>query len=413
MKIAIVGSGISGLSAALLLSAQHDVTLFEKNEYCGGHSRTIDVGSRRQPVDTGFIVFNHTNYPHLTALFRYLDVPTQKSDMSFGASIAQGWLEYSSKGLFGQPANWVRPAFWRMLLDILRFNRQAEHYLQAPPEVTLGQVLTDLRLGSWFRDYYLLAMGAAIWSCSVQTMLAYPASSFIRFFKNHGLLTVNNQPQWHTVSGGSREYVKRLRARLNGQVRTGCGVTSVTRQAEGVELTTADGQTQCFEQVVLAVHADEALQLLANPSLAEREVLGSFEYQPNEAVTHCDGSFMPRRRSCWASWVYLSESKSDPRPVVSLTYWMNSLQGIPADNPVFITLNPGRPPKPDLVYDRHVFSHPVFTTAAIQAQQRLPEIQGRDRIWYVGAWQRHGFHEDGLLSAVTVAQQMGITPPWN
>ena len=412
MKIAVIGSGISGLGAALLLSAQHEVTVFERNDYVGGHSRTIEVGESKQPVDTGFIVFNERNYPHLTGMFKYLNVPVQKSDMSFGASIANGWLEYSSKGLLGQKRNWLRPAYWRMLLDILRFNRQATRYIDAPPHVTLGQVIADLRLGVWFRDYYLLAMGAAIWSCSVQTMLAYPASSFLRFFKNHGLLTVNDQPQWYTVTGGSRTYVQLLRARLSGHIRTQTPISKIVRQAQGVELTDAAGQTYQFDQVVIAAHANEALAMLDSPTSSEREILGSFQFQPNDVVVHNDRSFMPRIRACWASWIYLTEGQRDERSVVSLTYWMNLLQGIPDKLPIYITLNPGRAPAAGRVYDHHVFSHPVFTTATLTAQQRLAEIQGVDRIWYAGAWQRYGFHEDGLLSAVNVAAKMGITPPW-
>jgi len=412
MRIAVIGSGIAGLGAALLLSAKHDVCVFERNDYCGGHSRTIEVGQERQPVDTGFIVFNKTNYPHLTGLFKYLDVPVQKSDMSFGVSIANGRLEYSSKGLLGQKQNWLRPAFWRMLLDILRFNRQAYRYLDSQADVTIGQVIEELRLGAWFRDYYLLPMGAAIWSCSVQTMLAYPACSFLRFFKNHGLLTVNEQPQWYTVTGGSRVYVQQLRAQLKEQIRTNTPIVKVKRHLSGVELIDARGQIYLFDEVVIATHANEALAMLDKPTTPEHEILGSFQFQPNDVVVHQDASFMPRRRSCWASWIYLSETERDKRAVVSLTYWMNLLQGITEKLPLFITLNPGRAPAASQIYDKHVFSHPVFNAQTLLAQQRLPEIQGKNRIWFVGAWQRYGFHEDGLLSAVNVAARMGITPPW-
>lgn len=412
MKIAIIGSGISGLGAAYLLNTRHDITLFEKNPAVGGHSRTIDVTTPagKLAVDTGFIVFNHRNYPLLTGLFSHLGVPTQKSDMSFGASIANGDIEYGSKGMFSQKKNLLRPAFYGMIADILRFNRQAESY--ADSNLSLGELLDKMSMGRWFRQYYLQAMGAAIWSCSVETILRFPAATFIRFFKNHGLLTVNDHPQWHTVTGGSRTYVQKITAGFMPKIRADLAIKSVRRHSDHVILTDKHDQKHYFDQVVFAGHADDTLLMIENPTDAEKSVLGSFTFQENKVVAHCDQSFMPKTRGAWASWVYLAEKAVDEKPVVSLSYWMNNLQGLPASAPVFVTLNPGRMPDASLTYDTHYFKHPVFTHDAIRAQQRLDEIQGKERSFFCGAWQRYGFHEDGLLSAVTVARKFGVEIPW-
>lgn len=414
-SLAVIGAGISGLGAAYLLHPRYDVTVFEKNAYAGGHSRTIDIAPDPArppvPVDTGFIVYNERNYPHLTGLFHHLGVPTQDSDMSFGASIGDGMLEYGSKGLFAQRRNLLRPRFWGMVFDILRFNRRAEKYLDAR-DMTLGECLDDMGLGRWFRNYYLLAMGAAIWSCPVDTMLQFPAATFIRFFKNHGLLTVNDHPQWRTVTGGSRAYVAKLGESFAGRIRRDCGVARVRRDENGVTVTDLAGGQHVFDHVVFACHADETLALIENPTAAERDILGAFSYQDNRIVVHSDESFMPKSRAAWASWVYLSEGGADTPGAVSLTYWMNNLQNLPTQAPVLVTLNPGRRPAAGKIYDEHVFAHPVFTRAAVAAQGRLGEIQGQNRSHFCGAWQRYGFHEDGLLSAVNVAKDLGADIPW-
>lgn len=412
LKIAIIGSGISGLAAAYLLNPHHEITLFEKNPAVGGHSRTIDVSTPvgKLAVDTGFIVFNHRNYPLLTGLFSHLNVPTQKSDMSFGATIANGDIEYGSKGMFSQKKNLLRPAFYGMVADILRFNRQAEKYAES--NMTLGELLDHMSLGKWFRQYYLQAMGAAIWSCSVETILRFPAATFIRFFKNHGLLTINDHPQWHTVTGGSRAYVQKITAGFIPRIRTDHAVKSVMRHSDHVVIIDKHDQKHYFDYVVFAGHADDTLALIANPTDAEKSILSSFTFQENKVVTHCDQSFMPKTRGAWASWVYLAESKTDEKPVVSLTYWMNNLQGLPPSAPVFVTLNPGRMPDAACIYDTHTFKHPVFTRDTIRAQERIEDIQGKERSYFCGAWQRYGFHEDGLLSAVQVAQKLGIEKPW-
>lgn len=414
MKIAVIGTGISGLGAAWLLQRAHDVTVYEPNDYVGGHSRTIDVydGHQDVAVDTGFIVFNHRNYPHLTNLFRHLDVPTVSSDMSFGASIANGWLEYGSKGMFAQKSNLVRPAFLGMLRDIVRFNQHALKFIHNRDDMTLRECLYGMKMGDWFCRYYLQAMGAAIWSCPVETILDFPARSFLQFFKNHGLLTINGHPQWYTVKGGSREYVSRLTASLRNHPRLGCGVTSVIRHENKITVRDTQDNQDTYDHVIFACHADQALKLLENPTESEHSVLSAFTYQENKIVVHSDISFMPQRKACWSSWVYLSEEQADKQPCLSLSYWMNSLQDLDTDMPVIITLNPGRAPAPHLVHDRHVFDHPVFTLAALRAQSRIKDIQGAGNIWHCGAYQRYGFHEDGLLSAVLVAKALGVDTPW-
>jgi predicted NAD/FAD-binding protein len=417
MKIAIIGSGISGLGTAYLLHPHHDVTVYEKNETLGGHSRTVDINTPdgNIPIDTGFIVFNDRNYPLLSGLFEHLDVPTAKSNMSFGVSINDGWMEYGTQQLsniFTQKRNILRPAFWRMISDIFRFNKQAKHYLEQDSNLSLGECLDELNMGPWFRDYYLLAMGGAIWSTPLLQMLDFPAKSFIQFFDNHGLLTVNDQPQWYTVVGGSKEYVKRLTESFKDRIKTNCGVEKVIRHDDRVEIHDAQGDVNSFDQVVFACHSDQAIAMLEKPTEQEMEIVGSIRYQPNEMVLHSDTRFMPKRKSAWASWVYLSEMRKDQSNSMSLSYWMNNLQPLNTSTPMIVTLNPGREPDPSLVYDRYSFEHPVFDAPAIAAQSKLPSIQGQNRTYYAGAWQRYGFHEDGILSAVTVAKQIGISAPW-
>lgn len=430
MKIAIIGTGISGLGAAYLLHPHHEITVYEKNDTAGGHSRTIEaqVPEGSVPVDTGFIVFNRRNYPHLTGLFEHLNVPIAASDMSFSASIQNGWLEYGSvglKSLFAQKRNLLRWEYLRMLRDILTFNREAKNYLQSP--LTLGECLQEMGVGQWFRDYYLLAMGGAIWSTPLAQMLQFPAATFIRFFENHGLLTVNDQPQWFTVAGGSREYIKRLTADFSDRIRLNCGVVEVLRDAAGVTVCDMQGNREQFDKVVFASHPDQTIQMLSCPTSEEREVIGSFRYQPNRVVLHTDTSFMPRRRAAWASWAYLSDSANEAHltervsarsvgpgaataPAISLSYWMNNLQPLATKTPIIVTLNPHR--EPEDVQNEHWFDHPVFDAAAIAAQQRIPTLQGQNHTYFAGAWLRYGFHEDGLLSAVNVAEKMGISPPW-
>lgn len=416
-KIAIIGTGISGLGAASLLYPHHDIYVYEKGDYIGGHSRTIDVDTADGaiPVDTGFIVFNKRNYPLLTRLFEFLQVPIVQSDMSFGASIDKGWLEYGTRkpgDFFAQKRNLLRPAFWGMIHDILKFNKSAKTYLSQDPSFTLGECIDSLGVSPWFRDYFLLAMGGAIWSMPLADMLRFPASTFIRFFENHGLLTINDHPQWYTVNGGSREYVRRLSAPFQKRIYLRRGVEKVWRDHTGVIVEDQRGERQIFDEVVFACHADQALRMIADVSTHEQAILSAFKYQPNRAVLHSDTSFMPMRRNAWASWVYLAEGKRDENPRVSLSYWMNNLQPLKTKQPLIVTLNPGHEPNPQLVVDDFMFEHPVFDAAAINSQAKIDGIQGHNRLWFCGAYQCYGFHEDGLGSAVKMAARMGISPPW-
>lgn len=414
MKIAIIGTGISGLGAAYLLHPHHDITVYEKNARIGGHSRTITfpIGSGITNVDTGFIVFNDWNYPHLMALFQQLKVPYQKSNMSFGASIDDGWLEYSSNGLIAQKKNLLRPAYWMMMADIIRFNRQAPCYIEKNNMITLEECLDELKMGAWFRQYYLLAMGAAIWSCPLETIMKFPASTFLQFFKNHGLLNLRRRPQWYTVTGGSKEYIKRLTQGFEEKILKNCAAQNVYGHQEKIAVEDSTGKIQIYDRVVFACHADEALAIIKEPCAETKKILGSFEYQENRIVVHGDESFMPKNKQCWASWIYLSETKKDTKPVVSLSYWMNNLQDIDRRYPIFVTLNPGRMPDQRKIYDEYTFAHPIFDQKAIMAQSAIQKIQGRNNFWFCGAYQRYGFHEDGLLSAVQVAKHMGVRIPW-
>ncbi len=396
------------MGAACLLHPHHDIVVFEKNAYVGGHSRTL-ITPDHVPVDTGFIVFNHRNYPLLTGLFKHYGVDTAKSNMSFGTSISKksqpAWLEYSSKGVFAQKRNLIRPDFWRMLFDIVRFNKHADEILQTNSTISLRDYLKHLKMGDWFGRYYLQAMGAAIWSCSVETILDFPARSFIQFFKNHGLLTIKNHPQWYSVIGGSRAYVEKITASFADKIHLNCGAVRVTRTKDNQCIVTdTQGKETLFDHIIFACHADEALDIIDAPTDAEIDVLGGVAYQPNRAVLHQDSSFMPKNKKSWASWIYLSEDLNDTGASVSLTYWMNNLQILKTQNPVFVTLNPAR--EPQNIINSHIFTHPVFNDKTLKSQNTLPLIQGKDRLWFCGAWQRYGFHEDGLLSAVNLVKQI-------
>lgn len=417
-RTAVIGTGISGMAAASILHPHHDITVYEKNDRIGGHSRTVNVPTPDGiiPVDTGFIVFNKRNYPLLTRLFEYYNVPIAKSDMSFGASIEGGWLEYGTQhvsNIFAQKRNLLKPQFWRMIRDILHFNKEAKEYLEKDPSISLGKCLDALGMGDWYRQYFLLPMGACIWSTPLAQMLDFPASSFIRFFENHGLLSMNDQPQWYTVQGGSKEYIVRLTAPFKDRIRLNCGAVKIERVAGGVLVHDTQGGSTMFDQVVFACHADQALAMLQNPTADEVQILGKFSYQPNRMVLHSDISFMPKNKGAWASWVYLSEAKTDDKPNVSLSYWMNNLQPLATKTPLIVTLNPSRVLTKALIHDEANFEHPLFDEAAIRAQAQIPTIQGRDRLWFCGAYQRYGFHEDGLGSAVAMAKQMGLEPVWN
>ncbi len=415
-RVAVIGAGISGLGAAYALSDTYDVTVFEAEPRLGGHARTRLAGRSRQvPVDTGFIVFNYRNYPLLTGLFRELSVPVKASDMAFAASIDDGRIEYglhARSALFAQRQNFFRPAFWRMLSDIPRFNRGAKA-LSDDRQMTLGDLMDRLKMGDWFRRYFMLPLSGAVWSATPEQMLAFPAATFIHFFDNHGLLTLHDQPQWHTVEGGSQVYVEKLAAairRNGGTIRMGAPVEAVSRET-GAWVKTAGAPLEYFDAVVFGCHSDQTLSLLADPQPDEKRILGALRYKANRVYLHDDTRLMPQKRACWASWNY--QGRTDhAAPAVTVTYWMNRLQGIPQDVPLFVTLNPERPIPDEHIFDETVLSHPVFDQAAIEAQAALPSIQGIRNTWFCGAYTRYGFHEDGLLSGVTVAQAMGASPQW-
>lgn len=413
-RIAVIGAGISGMGAAYRLAQGNRVTLYEGETRLGGHARTRIAGRNAdQAVDTGFIVFNYANYPHLTALFDELDVPVEKSDMSFGASIRGGWLEYGLRDLgavFAQRRNLARPQFLRMIRDILHFNRNG---LAASREqgLTIGGLLDKLGTGPWFRDHYLAPLSGAIWSTPCEKILDFPAQAMMTFFENHALLGVTGQHQWYTVSGGSREYVSRLGEAMTGrgvQMRLGCPVSAVRRTATGAEVKVEGAEWEAYDEVIFATHSDDTLRLLSDPSEDEIRALGNFAYQPNRIVLHSDTSVMPSRRKVWASWVYTeqTERRSDRIP---LTYWMNSLQPWLTE-PLFVTLNSEMPIRDDLVWDEVTLNHPVYDLAALEAQSLAKRINGTRNTWFCGAWMRDGFHEDGLASAMDVANAIEAHP---
>jgi predicted NAD/FAD-binding protein len=422
MKIAIVGSGISGLGCAhaLLAEKSHGVqiTLYESSMRPGGHTNSVDVAldGTHYPVDTGFLVFNERTYPRLIRLFDELDVPVAASDMSFSVSLpinglfgrrAVEWAGTDLAGVFAQRRNLASPAFMRMLADLLRFNRQATRIAlgtEAAATVSLGEFLDRNRYSQPFRRMYLLPMAAAIWSCPMATMLAYPLQTFVRFCHNHGLLQIDDRPQWRTVRGGARQYVERIVRRI-ADVRLGDPVQRVSRDARtGKVLVVSSRGRDSFDQVVLAAHSDQSLRLLGDATEAERSVLASVGYQPNRAILHTDTRLMPATRRVWSSWNYLSDGSDEPN--VSVTYWLNRLQPLPFTTPVFVSLNPLREPDPDAVLAEFDYAHPVFDADAIAAQQRLPQVQGSNRVWFAGAWTGYGFHEDGLKSGFAVAERV-------
>jgi len=418
-RIAVVGSGIAGTSIAWLLRKQFAVSLFERNDYFGGHTHTIAVDEHGSsvPVDTGFIVYNEPNYPHLTGLFDILGIKTRDTEMSFAASVGDSRIEYAGSDLdtlFAQRRNLINPGFLGMVWDILRFNRLCKKRLHTSSfgDLTIGDLLRHERLGNRFRDHYLLPMAAAIWSCPPRTMLDFPASSFARFFENHGLLDLKDRPQWKTVRGGSHTYLNRMLGDLGPGVRCADPVTTVIRTGGEIEIALASGERLGFDQVVLACHADEALELLGDPLPTEQQVLSQFQYQPNRAFLHMDEALMPRSRRVWSSWNYLASQRENQVDAVSVTYWMNRLQGLKSAKNYFVSLNPLHEPRPESLVAEMTYHHPVFDTDAIKAQRRLPEIQGRDRIWYTGSYFGYGFHEDALRASVELAERFGVRAPW-
>jgi predicted NAD/FAD-binding protein len=420
-RVAVVGSGIAGLATAHALRDDAQVTLFEAGSYFGGHTHTVDITleGKKHGVDTGFLVFNDRTYPQLVQLFKQLDVATAASDMSFSVQVPQAGLEWSGSSLnsvFAQRRNLLSPSFLGMLGDILRFNKLATALAERGAEAELAEPIGDFLqregFGARFREWYFLPMIGCIWSCPTDQMLRFPVATMIRFCHNHGLIQVADRPQWHTVRGGAKHYVLKLLqgipdARLNTPVRSlrrlppGVG-------ANGVVVATDHGSER-FDDVVLACHSDQSLALLADASAYEREVLGAIRYHPNRAVLHTDSAVLPRRKLAWAAWNYARAADSGrEQAAVCLHYLINRLQPLPWQQPVVVSLNPdpARAPDPARVLGSWDYSHPVFDLAAIQAQRRLPAIQGRSQLWFCGAWTRYGFHEDGLMSAQDVVARL-------
>ncbi len=405
-KIAVIGAGISGMGAAYQLSTDHDVTLIEAEGRLGGHARTVVAGRHGdQPVDTGFIVFNHVNYPNLMQLFAELEVPTALSDMSFAASIGGGRMEYGLRNiqaLFAQPSNMARPGFLRMIRDLMRFNARAEA-VATDSTITLGALMDQMGMGRWFRDYYLTPISGAIWSTPKEEIMDFPAQALVRFFRNHHLMQTSGQHQWHTVKGGSVEYVSRLERalRLRGTtLRLGRGAEAVRRLSDGPEVRLG-GHWERFDEVIFATHSDDTLRMLSDPSPDEAAALSAVRYQPNRAVLHADARAMPRRRATWSSWNYTERAGHEGGPI-DLTYWMNCLQPIPESDPMFVTLNSRAPLDEKLIYDEVTFRHPVYDLAALAAQDAIRGFNGVNRTWFCGAWMKNGFHEDGYSSALDV-----------
>lgn len=415
LKVAVVGSGVSGLSAAWLLSKAHDVIVYEKDSRLGGHTNTVDVELSEGvlPVDTGFIVFNEPSYPNFTAMLAHLGVETEASCMSFAASIDRGRVEYSGQTLssvFAKRSNAASPTFWKMLSDIPRFHKDARAALRGGfcEHASLGEFVTERKYGRGFCDHFLKPMAAAIWSTPSMKVFDYPALSFFKFFENHGLLQILNLPIWHAVSGGARSYVRELEKSFADNVRLSSGVRAVERTAAGVLVTDVNGATDRFDHVVIASHGDAAVAMVKDASDEERAILSAFRYQPNRAVLHLDASQMPRRRRAWSSWNYIGEGEKG-----AVSYWMNRLQNLQCKEDVFVTLNPAEEIQDDLIIADFDYEHPMFDARTAKAQRDIGRIQGRGGVWYAGAHLGYGFHEDGLQSGLAVAEAIGgVRRPW-
>lgn len=419
LNIAVIGTGISGMAAAWLLSSGHEVTVYERADRIGGHSNTVDARTPNGPVpvDTGFIVYNEQTYPNLTVLFDHLNVASEATEMSLGVSLRDGELEYAGENLatvFAQKRNIVSPRFWSMLRDLRRFYRDAPADMrQLGSQATLGDYLKFAGYGNAFRDDHLLPMAAAIWSAPAQAMLDYPAAAFIRFQDNHGLLKLKDRPVWRTVKGGSRSYVSQITKPYADRIRLNETILSIKRHDNGVDVTSTGSGTRHYDHVVLATHADQALALLTDATAAERTLLTPFRYSRNLAVLHSDERLMPKRRQVWSSWNYIGTRRAGDADALTVTYWMNRLQNLGTDTPLFVTLNPTQPPHAGMIHHSEIYEHPLLDTAAMAAQSKLWSLQGRNRTWFCGAYFGAGFHEDGLQSGLAVAEALGgVRRPW-
>lgn len=416
MRIAVVGSGISGLTAAWLLSRRHEVNVFEKRTRLGGHTHTVvhSQDGRTLPLDTGFIVYNEKTYPCLTRAFAELEVETQPSDMSFSVSCANPDLEYavhSLTGLFAQREKIVSVAFLKMLVDIVRFGRKGRKLLRGAgdPSATIGDFLSEGSFGDAFARYYLLPMTAAIWSSGTGLAAEFPRDTLLRFLDNHGLLQVTGQPDWRTVVGGSHSYVQPMVRGIEDRIHLGDGVCRIVRSAPEVEIHLESGASERFDHVVIAAHANQALSMLHEPSPLERELLGQWQYSRNDTWLHTDVSMLPRRPKAWASWNYLLPDGRQPQDRVSVTYHLNRLQRLTGEKQYLVTLNPPREPAPQSVIRRMTYSHPIYTRDAVATQPELPRLNGENRTHFCGAYFRNGFHEDGFVSAMSVAADLGVS----
>ncbi len=414
MKIGVIGSGVSGLVSALTLQEKFEVTLFEKNSKLGGHSNTVTIEqeNKQYSVETGFIVLNDKNYPIFTSLLKHLNIGVNNSSMSFSVSVDKGKFEYSSSyiGLLGQTKNIIDPKYWGMLRDINYFyNNALKDVKDCPDNETLGQFLKRFNYSNKFIDYHLVPMTASIWSCPTKSILNFPIKSLLVFFENHKLLNIYNRPKWSTVNKGSREYVKKIQSLLKGKIFTNAKVNKISKSKEGIRVHYQDG-IKTFDKVILACHADQSSEILIENFSEEANLLKDFKYQKNTSILHSDINFMPKRKSVWSSWNYITETGNSGN--LSITYWMNELQGINSSKPILLSLNPKILPNPDLIYGQYSYSHPILDNNAINIQKKLSSIQGKNNLWFCGAWTGFGFHEDGVKSAVEIANSHNIDLPW-
>ena len=414
MKIGVIGSGVSGLVSALTLQEKFEVSLFEKNSKLGGHSNTVTIEqeNKKYSVETGFIVLNDKNYPIFTSLLKHLNIGVNNSSMSFSVSVDKGQFEYSSSyiGLLGQTKNIIDPKYWGMLRDINYFYTNAlKDVKDCPDNETLGQFLKRFNYSNKFIDYHLVPMTASIWSCPTKSILNFPIKSLLVFFENHKLLNIYNRPKWSTVNKGSREYVKKIQSLLKGKIYTNTKVNKISKSKEGIRVHYQDG-IKTFDKVILACHADQSSEILIENFSEEANLLKDFKYQKNTSILHSDINFMPKRKSVWSSWNYITETGNSGN--LSITYWMNELQGISSPKPILLSLNPKILPNPDLIYGQYSYSHPILDNNAINIQKKLSSIQGKNNLWFCGAWTGFGFHEDGVKSAVEIANSHNIDLPW-